>query len=111
MENKNMKKTILAALCVTALMMSSCESYDNIVPEKYNKIISLQNAGEQPLNLYRTGENTIYTITAMKGGYTPDVAAKATVSVMNEIEFAEYKEISGQDYKILPAECYTLNNA
>ena len=106
-----MKKTILAALCATALMMSSCESYDNIVPEKYNKIISLQNAGEQPLNLYRTGENTIYTITAMKGGYTPDVAAKATVSVMNESEFAEYKEISGQDYKILPAECYTLNNA
>ena len=106
-----MKKTIVAVLCATALMMSSCESYDNIVPEKYNKIISLQNAGEQPVNLYRTGENTIYTITAMKGGYTPDVAAKATVSVMNESEFAEYKEISGQDYKILPAECYTLNNA
>ena len=106
-----MKKIILAGLCGMMLLFGSCESYDNIEPEKYNKIISLQNAGEQSLDLYRTGENTIYTITAMKGGYTPDVAAKATVSVMNESEFAEYKEISGQDYKILPAECYTLNNA
>ncbi|MGL4852248.1 MAG: DUF1735 domain-containing protein [Phocaeicola sp.] len=106
-----MKKLVtILSLCGALMGVSSCDKYDDLIPEKYDKILSLKVYGEQELTLYNTGSETEYLITAMKTGSRPDLAASATVSVMSEAQFEAYLAETGLNYRKLPEACYSLSN-
>lgn len=107
-----MKNRILyLALMVSALSLSSCESFDDVTPPaEYNKILSMKVHGEQNITLYQTGEDTEYPITVIKSGADPQATANASVEVMTENEFREYLENTGMNYKMLPSDCYQLTD-
>lgn len=104
-----MKKLFLIlVMCGFLSGVSSCESFEDIVPHEYDTILSLQNAGLQDVTLYRTGSPTDYKVTIMKSGYNTELPANVKFSLMNTVEFEQYLNQAGVDYKMLPEDCYTL---
>lgn len=107
-----MKKSFIIASIVAlgglSALQTACDNYDDLVPQEYNCILSLQKYGEQDIILYRTGNNTDYEITTLKTGNVPTSVATAVVKAMTEAEFADYQQITGKDYKYLPQECYSI---
>ena len=101
-----MKKSFIIAsvvgLCGLSMLQTACDNYDDLIPQEYNCILSLQQYGEQEIVLYRTGEDTRVEITTLKTGNVPTSTATATIKPMTEIEFAEYKISTGKLYKYLP---------
>lgn len=104
------KLTILLGLCGLSMLYSSCDNYDDLIPQKYNTILSMKQYGEQDIILYRTGENTEFEITAMKTGSVTGTTAAAKISSMSQAAFAEYLELAGKSYKYLPQECFSIQN-
>lgn len=109
-----MKKSFMIASIVAlgglSMLQTACDNYDDLVPQEYNCILSLQQYGEQDVVLYRTGEDTKFVITTLKTGNVPTSTASATVSPMSEVQFAEYQVTTGKNYKYLPQECYSIND-
>lgn len=109
-----MKKSFIIAsvvgLCGLSMLQTACDNYDDLIPQEYNCILSLQQYGEQEIVLYRTGEDTRVEITTLKTGNVPTSTATATIKPMTEIEFAEYKISTGKLYKYLPQDCYTIED-
>lgn len=107
-----MKKSFIIASIVglggLSVLQTACDNYDDLIPQQYNCILSLQQYGEQDIVLYRTGENTTFEITTLKTGNVPTSLAEATITPMSEVQFAEYKIITGKNYKYLPTECYEI---
>ena len=92
-------------------MQTACDNYDDLVPQEYNCILSMQEYGDQQIVLYRTGEDTEYVITTLKSGNVPTSTANASVEIMNQAQFEEYCTYAGKSYKRLPDECYKLQDA
>ena len=109
-----MKKSFIIASIVglggLSVLQTACDNYDDLIPQQYNCILSLQQYGEQEVILYRTGEDTKFEITTLKTGSVPTSTASAAITPMSEVEFAEYKVNTGKNYKYLPQECYTIND-
>ena len=109
-----MKKSFMIASIVAlgglSMLQTACDNYDDLIPQEYNCILSLQQYGEQEIVMYRTGEPTVYEITTLKTGNVPTSTASATVVPMTEVQFAEYKVNTGKDYKYLPQDCYSIND-
>ena len=107
-----MKKSFIIASIVglggLSMLQTACDNYDDLIPQQYNCILSLQQYGEQDVVLYRTGEDTKVEITTLKTGSVPTSTAVASVTPMTEIQFAEYKVMTGKNYKYLPKECYEI---
>ena len=107
-----MKKSFIIASIVglggLSMLQTACDNYDDLIPQQYNCILSLQQYGEQDVVLYRTGEDTKVEITTLKTGSVPTSTAVANVIPMTEIQFAEYKVMTGKNYKYLPQECYEI---
>lgn len=107
-----MKKTFIIASIVAlgglSVLQTACDNYDDLVPQEYNCILSLQQYGEHDLILYRTGVNTTFEISTLKTGNVPTSMAMATIAPMTEAQFAEYQSLTGKNYKYLPKECYEV---
>jgi len=107
-----MKKSFIIASIVglggLSMLQTACDNYDDLIPQQYNCILSLQKYGEQEVVLYRTGEDTKIEITTLKTGSVPNSTASASIKAMNEIQFEEYKALTGLDYKYLPQDCYAI---
>lgn len=103
------KKYIFMSLAV-ALSLTSCETFDDVVPVQYNKILSMQVSGEQQLSIYATGENNDYTITVMKGGYDNKATATAKVDIMTDEEYSNWLENNARNYVRIPQSCFTLKD-
>ena len=88
------------------VLTTACDNYDDIVPEKYNKIVSLKEYGEVNMTLYSTGLPTEHSITILKGGADPMLEAHVKLSGMNDVQFSDYLEETGHSYLRLPDECY-----
>lgn len=67
------------------------------------------NSGQE-LTLYKTGEPTLYEITAFKSGANPKLEAEALIDIMSDADFGAYLVETGLSYKKLPASCYSLEN-
>lgn len=102
------KKIIYIATLLVALVGSSCEKYDNLIPGEYDKILSLKEVGEQELTLYKTGEDGKYTLTVMKGGNNPAATSEVNVTIMDEVELAAHSGIVGKSYTLLPESAYEV---
>lgn len=104
-------KKILIASCLCGMLFANiaCDSYDDIFPQKYEKILSLKTSGEQDLTLYKTGDVTDYSITLIKAGSKPTLTANAKIDRMGDSEFQKYISERGLNYVALPADCYSFN--
>ncbi len=88
----------------------SCETYEDLIPEKYNKILALKTVGEQNITLYETGEDGTYGFTILKGGNNTNASAQAEIKVMNEMELEIYSQEVGKKYNLLPSSMYEIEN-
>lgn len=105
-----MKKILIAScLCGMLFANTACDNYDDIFPQKYEKILSLKTSGEQDLTLYKTGDATEYSITVIKSGSKPTLTANAKIDRMADSEFQTYISERGLNYVALPADCYSFN--
>lgn len=87
-----MKKLYVASAMVALLAAAtSCDKYD-IYPEQYGKVLMIKDAGERSVTIYATEETAPYYVSVMKNGHTPEDPAQATLKVLNDAEFGEYKE-------------------
>ena len=93
------------------LALSSCETYDELVPSEYHHILNLKQYGMQHLSLYTTGEDAVYKFTVMKGGSEVGNAATAKIEVMAEEEFNTYAKDNNVAESYLPCLLYTSDAA
>lgn len=86
-----MKKIIIAS-GVLALMAAatSCDKYD-IYPEQYGKVLMIKDAGEKTVDLYSTDAESPQYVSVMKGGHDAEGASQATVGIMSDEQFKNYK--------------------
>lgn len=104
-------KKIFFASGLLALMMgaTSCDKYD-IYPEEFDSVFAIRDAGTRELTVYATDATAEVPFVVMKGGYDPAQASTATLKVMNDAEFAEYQETSGNLlYAPVGSECYSFS--
>ena len=88
-----MKKIYIASALVALLAAAtSCDKYD-IYPEQYGKVLMIKDAGERSVQIYATEVAAPYYVSVMKNGHTPEDPAQATLKVLNDAEFGEYKEL------------------
>lgn len=107
-----MRKKIVYTSLVVALSLAqfSCENLKDEYLDDFNTILYLKNSGETPLTLYKTGENTNYTLIIDKAGNKLDATTSVDVSVMEDAALAIYNSEKGTSYKKLPANCYKFDN-
>lgn len=100
-------------LALASLAFASCEKFDKhdiYVPAEYSDILNFREVGEQDITLYNgIGEDGVYSFTVMKGGIHPEQESKATLRVMTEEELKEYTDLVQREYKLLPAEYYSID--
>lgn len=96
----------LAAMLL--LTQASCEDSKGEFLEEFSTILYFKNSGEVPLTLYKTGENTNYTITVNKAGSDLSATTDVSVGVMDQASLAVYNAEYGTTYKEIPANCYTF---
>lgn len=104
-------KKIFFASGLLALMASttSCDKYD-IYPEEFDGVFSIKDSGTRELTVYSTDVAAEVPFVVMKGGYDPAHNSSATLKVMNDTEFAEYQESSGNSYTVrVGSECYSFS--
>ncbi len=104
-------KKIFFASGLLALMASttSCDKYD-IYPEEFDGVFSIKDSGTRELTVYSTDVTAEVPFVVMKGGYDPAHNSSATLKVMNDTEFAEYQESSGNSYTVrVGSECYSFS--
>lgn len=104
-------KTIILAGCLISL--GACDEskfdLDQLVPERYHKILYLDNSGKQDLTLYDTDEDNVYTFSVIKAGSEPDQPANADVNVLTQEELDRRSDQDAVIYKRIGEDSYSLN--
>ncbi|MDR0961250.1 MAG: DUF1735 domain-containing protein [Mediterranea sp.] len=107
-----MKKYILTgALLATLLVPTACDDNKEQYLSDYNTILYLRNSGEQPFTVWKTGENTDYTVTVNKAGWNLDATAQVKLKVMDDASLNVYNMEQGTDYKAFTKENYDFTDA
>ncbi len=111
-----MKKHIynMVLLAGSLALLSACDKdsfeLDNLIPEKFHKIVYLQTTGKQELTLYNTGQENTFSYMVLKGGSDPSLSAGADLRVLTQDEVdTQYSQLEGVDYRVLDSGSYTLD--
>lgn len=104
-----MKKIVFATgLLAMMVAATSCDKYD-IYPEAFDGVFAIRDAGTKELTVYSTDELAQVPFVVLKGGYDPELSSTATLKVMDQQEFANYQESSGNvHYALIGRECYSF---
>lgn len=108
-----MKKLIYSFLflgAITALGGCKEDSYEELVPEQYEKVLYLKTYGQQTLELFDDGSQTDYSVTVIKTGSNPEAAAHAQVKIMSQTEVDNDVRYQGNNYKVLSSDCYSYKS-
>lgn len=109
-----MKKTTICPLFLlaAAAALQGCkeDSYEDLVPGQYNKILYLKTYGEQTLNLFDDGSQVDYSLTVVKTGSDPGAVARGRVDLMTQAEIDADSRYQGNNYKVLSPACYTFRS-
>lgn len=110
---KAISKLLMVATGLTILSACSESEYDleNLVPDQYHKILSINKSGIQDQILYRTGNDAIYSVSIMKGGSEPSQAANVSLEAMSDSEVATNYGMTGVNYKVIPSSTYSIGGA
>lgn len=104
-----MKKLIYSFLFLgTIISLSSCkeDSFEDLIPQKYEKILYLTTSGQQNLALFNDGSNVDYTVTVGKTGSNPAATAMVQLKVMTQAEIDKDEHYTGNNYTVFSNECY-----
>lgn len=105
-----MKKLIYSFLFLgTIIALGGCkeDSYEDLIPEQYDKILYLKTSGQQTLELFDDGSQVDYSLTVVKTGSNPAATAQAQVKIMSQAEIDKDSRYQGNNYKVLSSACYT----
>ncbi|MEY8686950.1 DUF1735 domain-containing protein [Bacteroides sp. AN502(2024)] len=108
-----MKKLIYSFLflgAITALGGCKEDSYEDLIPEQYDKILYLKTYGQQTLELFDDGSQVDYSLTVVKTGSNPSATAQAKVDIMSQAEIDKDVRYQGNNYKVLSSACYTYKS-
>lgn len=92
-------------LCLFAFLIA-CEDNWEQYWDDYSTILYFRNSGEIECPLYKPEETTPYAIAIVKAGTNQEISTSVDLSLMNENMLAEYNNIYGTHYKVLPTNCY-----
>lgn len=109
-----MKKIYLTSLLFGLLLANmSCEDIDKneIYQQEFHKILYLKTTGVIDMTLYKTGEDTEYSFSIIKGGAFPELTADVSLKPMSAEELEEYCTPRGLNLERLPESCYTLSES
>ncbi|MDE6988367.1 MAG: hypothetical protein K2P55_16020, partial [Bacteroides acidifaciens] len=99
-----MKKLIYSFLflgAITALGGCKEDSYEDLIPEQYDKILYLKTYGQQTIELFDDGSQVDYSLTVVKTGSNPAATAQAQVKIMSQAEVDKDTRYQGNNYKVL----------
>lgn len=108
-----MKKLIYSFLflgAITALGGCKEDSYEDLIPEQYDKILYLKTYGQQTIELFDDGSQVDYSLTVVKTGSNPAATAQAQVKIMSQAEVDKDARYQGNNYKVLSSACYTYKS-
>lgn len=108
-----MKKLIYSFLflgAITALGSCKEDSYEDLIPEQYDKILYLKTYGQQTIELFDDGSQVDYSLTVVKTGSNPEATAQAQVKIMSQAEVDKDTRYQGNNYKVLSSACYTYKS-
>lgn len=89
-----MKKLFIASgLLALMAAATSCDKYD-IYDDQYGDVLLIKDGGEKSLTLYSTDDYADTYISVMKSGHSPERESNATLRLMSEADFNEYKDIN-----------------
>lgn len=99
-----------AALCGCS---ESEYDIDNLIPERYDKVVYVKEDGMINEQLYATGGDTFsYTVTVIKTGAKPNSVAHATVRAMTQAELDDKFSVPDmKNYKRIPNETFKMDSA
>lgn len=103
-------KLFIGLAAMLLLTQSGCEDNKGEFLDDFSTILYFKNSGEVPLTLYKTGENTDYTIIVNKAGSDLTATTDVSVTVMDQSSLAVYNAEYGTMYKEIPANCYTFQD-
>lgn len=105
------RKTLL--LAGSLFLLGACDEskydLDSLVPEKYHKILYVNNSGKQAVTLYDTGEDYQYTFSVFKSGSDPSLTASVDICVLTQEELdSQYGGPEATNYKLIGTGCYSM---
>ena len=106
-----MKKNLLHILLLSTAVFGtllSCESYRESGLEEYQTMAYFRNGGEQPLALYRTGEDGIYSIPVVKAGRNLSGTISVEVIPLDQDRITLYNAANYTDYTAIPRYLYSF---
>ncbi|MCP3894491.1 MAG: DUF1735 domain-containing protein, partial [Bacteroides sp.] len=98
----------LAAMLL--LTQAGCDDSKGEFLEDFSTILYFKNSGETPLTLYKTGENTDYSIVVNKAGSDLSAITDVSVGIMDQASLAVYNAEHGTTYREMPTDCYTFQS-
>lgn len=104
-----MKKLIYSFLFLgTMISLNSCkeDSFEDLIPQKYEKILYLKTNGQQNLTLFNDGSNVDYTVTVGKTGSNPAATALAQLKIITQAEIDRDEHYTGNNYTVFSSDCY-----
>ena len=105
-----MKKNILYLSFILGLVgvFSACEDNKTQFLSDYSTIFYFLNSGEQPLTIYKTGEDSKIPVIVNKGGSDLSSTGDISVRMLDAGQLAIYNAEHDTDYELLPAEVFQL---
>lgn len=104
-----MKKLYLPlALMGVALLAASCEENYWINGEQYDTVMNYKNGGDIEFDYFTVNADVTQTINIGKGGHNTGSEPTVTLVPYTQEELAEYNTATGQNFKLIPPEYYTL---
>ena len=108
----NIVNWVLGGMVLLACGSCNDSEYEiaNLFPEKYHKILSIRNSGEQATTLYSTGNDMSVPVSVMKTGSDVNATAQATIKVLSKEEINAKLGTEENPYTPIPSNLYTLVN-
>ncbi len=102
----------IACLCGMGMVAVSCDNYDDLYPQKYEKILMLKESGVRDITLYTTDEAATFPISIIKTGSNTDLPANVTLRPMTPKELEDYSnEYGTQYYAAIPSDCFSFKES
>ena len=90
------------------LSLAACDNsdfeLDNLIPDKYKRVVCIQNEQKADLELFDVGLALDTEITVLRSGGDPSLDAATALATMSEEELTEFNA----DYKLLDPSYYTV---
>ncbi len=103
---KEIRLAFLLLCGVCCGLFAGCEDTREDYLGEYQTRFYFRNNGEQPITLYKVGENTVYEIPICKSGHNQGGTGKVTVSVMDQEQLDIYNLTNFTNYKQLPSSLF-----